>query len=104
MKGFVLRPGEGRRYNWYGYDFTVKAGHPETLGAAGFMEFATKKGEEPSDHVHAGEDEIFIMLDGEMTVRCGTDTFEVGVGDFVFSPRDVPHGLWCVPIASGYSS
>ena len=93
MRGFVLREGEGRRYNWYGFDFTVKAGHPETKGAVGFMEFVTKKGDEPTDHVHDGEDEIFVVLEGSMSVRCGEDEFDVEPGDFVFLPRDVKHGF-----------
>lgn len=93
MKGFVVREGEGRGYNWNGYEFTVKAGHPETRGAAGFMEFVGYRGEEPGAHVHDGEDEVFLLLEGEMTVRCGTDEFHVRVGDFVFLPRDVPHAF-----------
>lgn len=93
LKGFVLRAGEGRRYSWFGYEFTVKAGHPETQGAVGLMEFVTNRGNEPGDHVHDGEDEIFVVLEGAMTVRCGEDRFNAEAGDFVFLPRNVPHGF-----------
>lgn len=89
----MLRADEGRLYNWNGYEFTVKAGHPETKGAVGFMEFVTDKGKEPTDHVHDGEDEIFVVLEGAMTVRCGEDQFDVEIGDFVFLPRNVRHGF-----------
>jgi quercetin dioxygenase-like cupin family protein len=93
LRGFVLREGEGRRYNWFGYDFIVKAGQPETGGAVGFMEFVTERGREPTDHVHEDEDEIFVLLQGSMTVRCGEDQLEVQAGDFVFLPRNVRHGF-----------
>lgn len=33
MRGYVLREGEGRSYTWNGFDFTVKAGHPEAVTA-----------------------------------------------------------------------
>lgn len=93
MKGYVLGEGEGRAYMWNGFSFTVKAGHPEAKGAVGFMEFACDRGNEPTDHVHDGEDEIFVLLEGAVTVRCGSDEFDVAVGDFVFLPRDVRHGF-----------
>lgn len=93
MKGYVLREGEGRAYIWNGFSFTVKAGHPETKGAVGFMEFTCEEGAEPTDHVHDEEDEIFVLLEGAMTVQCGKDELEVAAGDFVFLPRNVRHGF-----------
>ena len=31
------------------------------------------------------------MLDGNLTLRCGDETFEAAPGSFVFLPRDIPH-------------
>ena len=45
------------------------------------------------EHVHAGEDEMFYLLGGEMEVFCGEDRWTVGAGSFVFVPRDRPHGF-----------
>lgn len=55
------------------------------------MEFSTERGREPPVHVHEGEDEVFYVLDGELTFICGGESFEAGPRDFVFLPRDVPH-------------
>lgn len=42
-------------------------------------------------HVHANEDEIFHIIDGEHDFRCGEQEFRVEPGAFVFLPRGVPH-------------
>jgi quercetin dioxygenase-like cupin family protein len=93
MPGYVLREAEGRSYRWSpaGYLFTVKARIDEVRGEVAFMEFATEKGMEPPSHVHEGEDEIFYVLSGELTVACGDDSLEAGPGDFVFLPSGVRH-------------
>ena len=42
-------------------------------------------------HVHANEDELFYILEGEHVIRCGDEEHRVGPGGFVFCPRGVPH-------------
>jgi quercetin dioxygenase-like cupin family protein len=44
-------------------------------------------------HVHAGEDEMFYLLAGELAVLCDEDRWTVTAGSFVFVPRDRPHGF-----------
>ena len=94
MSGYVLKAGEGRSYFWspYRYLFTIKAVGDEMDPDIAFIEFTTERGKEPPPHTHNGEDEIFYVLSGELTVTCGEDSFEAGPMDFVFLPKDVPHG------------
>jgi mannose-6-phosphate isomerase-like protein (cupin superfamily) len=42
-------------------------------------------------HVHANEDELFHIIDGEHEFRCGERQFPVGPGAFVHLPREIPH-------------
>ena len=77
MKPRALRTGEGRSYSWNDYLFTVKAGAVETERGVSFMEFFTRKGDEPGVHVHEGEDEIFYVLEGDLTVTCGDESFDL---------------------------
>ena len=42
-------------------------------------------------HVHANEDELFHIIDGEHEFRCGDEQFRVGPGAFLHLPRGVPH-------------
>lgn len=91
MEPYALAWGEGRTYEMYGNFFTFKAGSNET-GLA-FIEYTTRKGEEPETHTHNGEDEIFFVLDGELEFSCGGKTLRAGPRGFVFLPRDVPHNF-----------
>jgi mannose-6-phosphate isomerase-like protein (cupin superfamily) len=42
-------------------------------------------------HVHANEDELFYILEGEHVVARGDEEFRLGPGEAVFLPRGVPH-------------
>src|SRR2546428_693692 len=44
-------------------------------------------------HVHHREDELFYVLEGEITIEIGEKTHVVGAGATVLAPRDVPHGF-----------
>jgi mannose-6-phosphate isomerase-like protein (cupin superfamily) len=42
-------------------------------------------------HVHANEDELFYILEGEHIVQRGDEEFRLAPGDSIFLPRGVPH-------------
>jgi quercetin dioxygenase-like cupin family protein len=92
LEPYALNDGEGRSYLWYNYLFTMKAGALET-GAFALMDFTTRRGEEPPGHVHEGEDELFYILDGNLTFNCDDKSFDVGPRSFIFLPRDIPHSF-----------
>lgn len=60
MRPYALQAGEGWTYR-HSIDFIVKAGELQPGLGAAFTEYTTQKGEEPSDHVHPTEDEIFYL-------------------------------------------
>jgi quercetin dioxygenase-like cupin family protein len=69
MVPYSLKSGEGWTYR-YGIPFTIKAGELHPGRGVAFTEYTTRKGEEPPDHTHPTEDEIFYVINGELT-RCG---------------------------------
>jgi quercetin dioxygenase-like cupin family protein len=91
VRPYTLKAGEGWTYR-YGIDFTVKAGELHPGRGAAFIEYTTRKGEEPPDHSHPTEDEIFYVLNGELTFRCGGESFDLGDGGFVYLPQGIEHG------------
>ena len=91
MHPYTLKSGEGWTYR-YGINFTVKAGELHPGRGAAFIEYTTRKGEEPPDHSHPTEDEIFYILKGELTFRCGGESFDVGDGGFIYLPQGIEHG------------
>ena len=41
--------------------------------------------------MHANEDELFYVVEGEHVFRVGDEDFRAGPGAVVFAPRHVPH-------------
>jgi mannose-6-phosphate isomerase-like protein (cupin superfamily) len=67
----------------------LKASRHSTGGTLTVIE--TSIGAGPPLHVHDREDECFYVLDGELSIRCGDDSFDAAAGSFVFLPRRRPH-------------
>lgn len=88
---YALPAGEGWTYR-FGIDFDVKAGEVPAGSGVAVLEYATRQGEEPDDHTHATEDEMFYVLEGAVTFRCGEKSFDVEQGGFIFLPRGLQHG------------
>ncbi|MDQ3689171.1 MAG: cupin domain-containing protein [Chloroflexota bacterium] len=44
-------------------------------------------------HVHPGEPEAFVILDGDLELHGGQGVAHLGPGDVVFIPPDTEHGL-----------
>jgi mannose-6-phosphate isomerase-like protein (cupin superfamily) len=87
LDAYVVSPGAG-----VGDDPSLKASRRSTGGALSVFE--TTIGAGPPLHVHDREDECFYVLDGELAIRCGADTFDAPAGSFAFLPRGRPHRFW----------
>jgi mannose-6-phosphate isomerase-like protein (cupin superfamily) len=87
---YHLKRDEGRTYD-IGIDVTVKAGEARSTNGAAVFELVTRKGEEPGDHVHETEDEMFYVVDGQLTFVCNGQRFAARTGGFVFLPRGLSH-------------
>jgi quercetin dioxygenase-like cupin family protein len=93
MSGFALGPDEGPVYGFHGSSVIIKASAEHTLGQLAVMESTYPPGLSVHEHVHAGEDEMFYLLAGELTGFCDADKWTATAGSFVFVPRDRPHGF-----------
>lgn len=93
MSGFVQGPREGPAYDFHGARVVIKASGDDTLGQLGVMEATYPPGLTVHSHVHAGEDEMFYLLEGALTGFCENDRWTAAPGSFVFVPRDRPHGF-----------
>lgn len=93
MFGYALEPGAGPAYLFHGAAVVLKAGGEHTLGQLAVMEATYPAGLSVREHVHAGEDEMFYLLAGELSVFCQQQQWTATAGSFVFVPRDSPHGF-----------
>ena len=91
VESSAIGPGEGMAVWFRNNRVTFKATAASTGGSFGLWEALAAPGDSPPLHIHHYDDESFFMLEGRMTVRCGTHTYEAGPGAFVFLPRGVPH-------------
>lgn len=84
-------------------DGTVSAGRGSTLremvasGETGdrwaFGEVTADADESVATHVHPGEAEALIILEGELELHGARGIAQLGPGDVVFIPPDTEHGL-----------
>jgi quercetin dioxygenase-like cupin family protein len=91
--GYALPEGAGDSMWFLDTRMTVKAGAAQTNGALTVLEWAAPLGFGPPRHVHHQGDEVFYLLDGEITAECGARGWVTGPGSFVFLPRGVPHAF-----------
>ncbi len=45
------------------------------------------------EHHHVGQDEIFMILEGNGTITVGSEPVRVGPGSLVYAPADIKHGI-----------
>jgi len=70
---------------------TVHVSADETDGRISVVEVSAVKGQMPPLHVHRTDDEVFHVIEGELTLYVGGEVVRVGAGETAFAPRDVPH-------------
>ena len=85
----------GERLSFAGSSFVVRASADTTGGAFTHHRGVAAALDTPL-HVHANEDELFYILEGEHVIQCGEDEFRLGPGGTAFLPRGVPHSQRCV--------
>lgn len=89
---FFVSPGEGKTIRGpAGGALTFKARAEQTGGRFLCFENIIAPKDGPPLHVHAGEDEMWYVLEGQFRFQTGDERFAAPVGSFVFVPRGTPH-------------
>jgi quercetin dioxygenase-like cupin family protein len=88
----VVRSGEGQTLRW-GPQGAVRiiAGAGTTDGSFSIVESTEPPGSGAPLHAHHTEAEAFYVLDGTVELTCGGESITASAGDFVYTPKDVPH-------------
>jgi mannose-6-phosphate isomerase-like protein (cupin superfamily) len=90
VAGFAVEPEGGERLRFGEVTILVRATAESTGGLFTLFEEVPPLLDTPA-HVHANEDELFYVLEGEHVIACGDEEHRVGPGGMVFAPRGVPH-------------
>ncbi|MEO1007081.1 MAG: cupin domain-containing protein [Planctomycetota bacterium] len=92
----------GGRSQAGGTTSTLAVGPGDTSGSLGVIVATTVAGGGPPFHVHPAFDETFVILGGRFAFHTHDGVQEVGPGDTVFVPGEVPHAFRCVEAADGF--
>lgn len=84
-----LKAGDARWF--FGMLMIIRATAADTNGAYTLVEVEAPGGLEAPLHLHHGEDEGFLVLEGEVAVEVGGEPTKLGPGEFAFGPREIPH-------------
>ncbi len=91
--GWHLKPGEGEGWWFLGSFMRFVATGESTSGSFALIDEVAGPGRASPPHIHHREDELFEILEGEVTFTCGEETHVAGPESFVFLPRDVVHNF-----------
>ena len=94
-RAFKIEAKEARSYQMMGTLWRVLASGDETGGVVGALDERSAQGICAPMHVHDDADEIFYVLDGNLTFIIGEKRIEAAAGAFVYLPRFVHHGFNC---------
>ncbi|MCK6627613.1 MAG: cupin domain-containing protein [Anaerolineae bacterium] len=90
---YSLAQEEGQAVWFLGVPVFIKATGEQTGGAFGLTEQILPVGDESPYHIHQAEDEIFFVLEGELTFISGNRKITGTAGSYTFLPRAIPHGF-----------
>jgi len=91
----IVQPGEGDAGGLApGVGVVFKIDGADTGGAISIVEHPFAVGALVPPHVHRLEDEISIVLEGEIGFRSNDQEVVLGAGGYVVKPRNEVHAMW----------
>jgi mannose-6-phosphate isomerase-like protein (cupin superfamily) len=95
--GTLVRSGQDRtghpRQVFGGLRIDAKVPPEDTTGDLYIIEHTDEAKGGPPRHVHHAQDEWFYVLKGAYRIDIGEERFDLGPGDSILAPREVPH-VW----------
>jgi quercetin dioxygenase-like cupin family protein len=89
---YLALAGDHQQLDWLGGSVVeVLLDAPATDGQLTVMRSTLERGDAAPLHVHSAEDELFVVLEGEVTFWVADDRQEVGAGGLAWLPRGLPH-------------
>ena len=93
LKPLFLSPADGEVWNLFGDKIIRKVAGKDTNGSYAVIEQIVAPGGGPPPHKHKGEEELFMVEEGEFEIMFGGETKKGGPGTIAMLPRGIPHGF-----------
>jgi quercetin dioxygenase-like cupin family protein len=90
QRAIATEPGTSRAW-WFLGTLAVLRNPEGAPRSPAVIELTVPPGGSPPRHVHESLDDSFLLLDGEVVVRCGTQTIVARPGVYVVLPAGVEH-------------
>ena len=114
MKPLLISADQGHSVSAFGDTIQFKLGSDDTNNGLVLGLGTIPPGGGPPLHVHHKDDEIFIIIEGEIDVFFNDEWHKAKAGDVFFGPRDVPHKFrnngstvakqWVITLPGGFDS
>lgn len=92
LRPVITTAEEHRLIQWFpGTRVRVLLDGVTTGGQLSAVEITTEQPYTTPVHVHHGDDEVFLVLEGEIRVWAGDRSYDAGPGGCAFLPRETPH-------------
>jgi mannose-6-phosphate isomerase-like protein (cupin superfamily) len=96
-KAYVVPKGTGPTDVWFpageGRRWTTKVGAEQTEGRLLQLVGSEPRGAASPLHVYRNADELYYVIDGEVTIFVGDERIEAQAGDVVLAPKGVPNAF-----------
>ncbi len=94
-RAYKIEGSQAPSYQMLGCLWRVLATGDRTGGLVGALDEINSHGIRAPMHVHDDADEIFYVVEGNLTFFVGDQRIEAAPGAFVYLPRFVHHGFQC---------
>ena len=74
-----------------GVQMTLEVASSATHGRSAILKLTVRPGDGPAAHIHAREDETYIVLRGHFRFWHGNSVVDATDGDAIYLPRNEPH-------------
>lgn len=91
--GFITGPQQAEAVWFRGALVLLKATAQQTQGRYAVTEWRAPRGLAAPLHVHGNDDELFLVLDGQVRFQLGEEVVEGTAGSLAYGPRGVAHSF-----------
>lgn len=78
-------------HHWMGATFRIVTSRADSGGSIGVFDSTAPVGFGPPRHIHTAEDEVLMVLTGEIEWVLGDETGHAGPGEALYIPRGTEH-------------
>ena len=89
----LVSPSLQNSYWYIGHLLSVLLTSGDTAGLYSLLRMVETRGMEPPPHTHTREDEMFIVLSGEMEFSVGGKSYHATAGSNMYLPRNIQHSF-----------